>query len=57
MKPIAEIAIGNNDFITLLFTVVDVRLLETISGNIAFTIFATTNTIFAKYHKHFFCTA
>lgn len=47
-KNIVETAVGNNDFATLVAAVKAAGLVETLSGDGPFTVFAPTNAAFAK---------
>lgn len=47
-KNIVETAVGNNDFATLVAAVKAADLVETLSGDGPFTVFAPTNAAFAK---------
>ncbi len=47
-KNIVETAVGNNDFATLVAAVKAAGLVETLSGDGPFTVFAPTNDAFAK---------
>lgn len=47
-KTIVEIAVGNEDFSTLVAAVTAAGLVETLSGEGPFTVFAPTNAAFAK---------
>jgi len=47
-KNIVETAVGNNDFATLVAAVKAAGLVDTLSGDGPFTVFAPTNAAFAK---------
>ena len=51
MKNIIETAVGNPDFSTLVTAIKAAGLVETLSGNGPFTVFAPTNEAFAKISK------
>ena len=50
-KNIVETAVGNNDFVTLVAAVKAAGLVDTLSGDGPFTVFAPTNEAFAKLPK------